>query len=78
MSCLFNSLSCFSNLDSTTIRNIICNYLETNGKIIEDLDTDLILAIDNIDGLLIGKASLEADEFIEIALSHQASAKQIR
>ena len=48
MSCLFNSLSHFSNLDSTTIRNIICNYLETNGKIIEDLDTDLILAIDNI------------------------------
>lgn len=37
-----------------------------------------ILAIDNIDGLLIGKASLEADEFVEIALSHQASAKQIR
>ncbi len=31
-----------------------------------------ILAIDNIDGLLIGKSSLEADEFIEIALSYSA------
>ena len=34
-----------------------------------------ILAIDNIDGLLIGKASLEADEFVDIALSYQVSAK---
>jgi hypothetical protein len=47
MSCLFVSLSHFLKKDSSTIRDIICNYLETNGKIIEDLDTDLILSLDN-------------------------------
>jgi hypothetical protein len=47
MSCLFVSLSHFLKKDSGTIRDIICNYLETNGKIIEDLDTDLILSLDN-------------------------------
>lgn len=48
MSCLFNSLSYFFKLKSENIRNIICNYLETNGKIIEDLDTEFILSLDNI------------------------------
>lgn len=47
MSCLFNSLSHFFQEDSNTIRQIICNYLETNGKIIEGLDTEIILSLDN-------------------------------
>ena len=36
MSCLFNSLSHFFQEDNNTIRQIICNYLEKNGKIIEE------------------------------------------
>lgn len=47
MSCLFNSLSHFFQEDSNTIRQIICDYLETNGKIIEGLDTEIILSLDN-------------------------------
>ena len=47
MSCLFNSLSDFFQEDSNTIRHLICNYLETNGQIIEGLDTDVILSLDN-------------------------------
>ena len=47
MSCLFNSLSHFFQEDSNTIRQLICNYLETNGKIIEGLDTEIILSLDN-------------------------------
>ena len=46
MSCLFNSLSYFFQEDSNTIRQLICNYLETNGKIIEGLDTEIILSLD--------------------------------
>ncbi len=45
MSCLFNSLSKFINSDSQRIRNVICDYLENNYKIMEDLDTDLILSL---------------------------------
>ena len=47
MSCLFNSLSYFFQEDSNTIRQLICNYLEKNGKIIEGLDTEIILSLDN-------------------------------
>ena len=47
MSCLFNSLSDFFQEDSNNIRHLICNYLETNGQIIEGLDTDVILSLDN-------------------------------
>ena len=46
MSCLFISLSRFFNIDSNTIRSIICDYLEKNGKLIEDLDTEIILSLD--------------------------------
>lgn len=46
MSCLFDSLSYFIKLDSFTIRNIICNYLEQNNKIIDGLDTEFILSLD--------------------------------
>lgn len=48
MSCLFNSLSYFINdKSSKDIRNIICDYLENNNKIIEDMDTSLILKLEN-------------------------------
>jgi hypothetical protein len=47
MSCLFNSLSNFINLDSYNIRQKICNYLENNQPIIEGIDTDLILSLDS-------------------------------
>jgi hypothetical protein len=46
MSCLFDSLNFFIKLDSFTIRNIICNYLEGNNKIIDGLETDFILSLD--------------------------------
>lgn len=48
MSCLFNSLSYFINdKSSTDIRNIICDYLESNHKIIEGMDTSSILKMEN-------------------------------
>ncbi len=46
MSCLFNSLSHFINLDSYNIRQNICNYLENNQPIIDGIETDLILSLD--------------------------------
>ena len=46
MSCLFESLSHFINIDPNNIRQIICNYLENNGNIIEGLDTKFILSLD--------------------------------
>ena len=46
MSCLFDSLSFFIKLDSNIIRQIICNYLESNNNIIEGLDTNVILSLD--------------------------------
>lgn len=46
MSCLFDSLSHYFNINSSQIREIICNYLEKNGSIIEGLDTDFILSLD--------------------------------
>lgn len=47
MSCLFDSLSHFFRLDSNNIRQIICNYLANNQKIIDGLDTHFILSLDN-------------------------------
>lgn len=48
MSCLFNSLSHhIPNLDSTTIRNMICDYLQNNNPIIEDLSTNIILELED-------------------------------
>lgn len=46
MSCLFDSLSPFFQKDSKTIRNIICDYLESNNKLIDGLDTEFILSLD--------------------------------
>lgn len=48
MSCLFNSLSHFFKIDNYKIRQIICNYLESNPQIIDGLDTHFILSLDNI------------------------------
>ena len=47
MSCLFNSLNKFINLDSYTIRQNICNYLENNQPIIDGIETNLILSLDS-------------------------------
>ncbi len=43
MSCLFNSIGRFLNIDGHIIRNIICDYLETNRPILEGIDTKIIL-----------------------------------
>lgn len=47
MSCLFNSLSYFCHIDSMTIRQQICDYLESNHKIIDGMDTKFILEMEN-------------------------------
>ena len=49
MSCLFNSLSYFIKEDDYDIRLKICNYLENNFTIIEDLDTKYVLELDSVD-----------------------------
>lgn len=51
MSCLFDSLSCFFikdnvKVDSKTVRNIICDYLDNNNKLIDGIETDFILSLD--------------------------------
>uniref|UniRef100_A0A6C0DR18 OTU domain-containing protein n=1 Tax=viral metagenome TaxID=1070528 RepID=A0A6C0DR18_9ZZZZ len=46
MACLFNSLSFFLKIDSYTLRQEICNYLEQNKPIIEGLETRDILEMD--------------------------------
>lgn len=47
MSCLFNSLSYFLGIDSYSIRQQICDYLNNNGPIIEGLDTNIIINMEN-------------------------------
>lgn len=47
MSCLFDSLSHFLKMDSFSIRQHICNYLELNKPIVDGLDTKLILELDD-------------------------------
>ena len=49
MSCLFNSLDFFIGEGSFNIRQKICNYLQENKPIIEDLDTTVILGFENND-----------------------------
>ena len=46
MSCLFVSMSKFFNEDHVTIRNKICNYLESDNIIIEGMNTKDVLEID--------------------------------
>ena len=47
MSCLFNSLSYFIKEDSYNIRQKICDYLQDNNTIIDDLDTKTILDMED-------------------------------
>jgi hypothetical protein len=47
MSCLFNSLSYFVSIDSFTLRQTICDYLEQNRQIIDGLDTNFVLALES-------------------------------
>lgn len=47
MSCLFNSLSHFVPETSIIIRQKICNYLESNNKIIDGLETKDILNMES-------------------------------
>lgn len=47
MSCLFNSLQFFLHENPQIIRNKICDYLENNGKIMDDLTTEEILKFEN-------------------------------
>ena len=47
MSCLFNSLSHFIQENSFTIRQKICDYLESNHSIIDGLETKFILELDS-------------------------------
>lgn len=46
MSCLFNSLSHFINESSSKIREKICDYLEFNLPIIENISTNTILEME--------------------------------
>lgn len=49
MSCLFRSLSAFvSSVDEDGLRRIICNYLEQNPKIMDDLSLQDILHVDGV------------------------------
>lgn len=48
MSCLFNSIQYFlPQLSSIDIRNKICDYLQQNGKLIDDISTQEIIALEN-------------------------------
>lgn len=47
MSCLFDSLSYFLNIDSNSIRQIICNYLESTNQIINGIDNKVLLDIED-------------------------------
>jgi len=48
MSCLFDSLSYFIKENSYEIRQKICDYLQSNEKIIDGLDTKTILELDDM------------------------------
>ena len=48
MSCLFNSLSYFiKELDASDLRKLICEYLKTNPKLIENIEAEKILGWEN-------------------------------
>lgn len=50
MSCLFRSLSAFVNLVSEDeLRQIVCNYLDQNPKMMDDMSLNDILNIDNVE-----------------------------
>ena len=43
MSCFFDSLSHFFHVDSRILRREICNYLESNAPLFDDVPTNIIL-----------------------------------
>ena len=45
MSCFFDSLSYFFNVNSQILRNEICNYLESDAPLFDDIHTTLLLEI---------------------------------
>ena len=47
MSCLFDSLGAFFRLNGNDIRQIICDYLEKNNPILEDISTKTILDMED-------------------------------
>ncbi len=47
MSCLFDSISSFVKTSSQELRNEICDYLQSNNKLIDGLDTNKILLMEN-------------------------------
>jgi len=47
MSCLFNSLNYFIKDNSHNIRQKICDYLQNNNKIIDGLETSVVLELDS-------------------------------
>jgi hypothetical protein len=48
MACLFDSLSNFLiDINSHQLRQIICNYIQTNPKIIDDIDINSIIEWDS-------------------------------
>lgn len=47
MSCLFNSLSFFIKDDSNKIRQAICDYLQENKPIIQDMETNEVLNLES-------------------------------
>ncbi len=57
MSCLFNSLSRFIDLNSQQIRETICNYLQNNGAIIDGLETKDVLNIEGGNNYIINMRS---------------------
>jgi hypothetical protein len=48
MSCLFNSIGAFLRIDGFKVRQLICDYLEKNLPIIEDMETKTILDIEDV------------------------------
>ena len=47
MSCLFDSISYFMNINSEELRQHVCNYLESNNPIIDGVDTNTVLNLDD-------------------------------
>ena len=47
MSCLFESIGYFLNIDHYQLRQQACDYLEGNYKIIDGVDTDVILKLED-------------------------------
>lgn len=49
MSCLFDSIGAFLKIDGFKVRQMICDYLEANLPIIDDIETKLLLDMEDVD-----------------------------